>query len=84
MIPISHYNWFGEPPLKEKIKDILMMTWILFLCPLIMFTTLVIVFWGGTKLIDINRSQIPDKYYTSHLWNNETTKHSHPLQGEKD
>jgi hypothetical protein len=57
MIPLSNYNWFGKPPLKEQLKDILMTTWILFLCPLLVGVTAIAVIWGlSVFTVDSNKS----------------------------
>ncbi len=72
MIPLSHYNWFGEPPLKEKIKDILMITWIVFLCPVAIITALTIVFWFSAKHYQINKTT--EQYQVEKMYNNERVK----------
>ena len=70
MIPLSHYNWFGEPPLKQKIRDVFMMTWILFLCPLTVVATVAVVVWGLSTFVGSSSiSAEPHKL----TWQNEVT-----------
>ena len=45
MIPLSHYNWSGVPPWKERLKQWLFIAWIVFICPMVMFGAVGVVYW---------------------------------------
>ena len=56
MIPLSHYNWSGVPPWKERLKQWLFIAWIVFICPMVMFGAVGVVYWYDYNFSKVNNT----------------------------